>query len=82
MASKRHVVPNPDGGWQVRKEGARRASSTHSTKEEAVDRAREILRNADGGEIVVRGRDGQIRDSDTVFPGKSDRRPPRDTGKR
>lgn len=70
----RLVVPSPQGGWIVKKPGARRASTHHSTKAQAVDRAREIVRNAGGGEVIVHGRDGQIRDSATVHPGKdSDR---------
>lgn len=78
MARKeRHVVPNADGGWEVRAPGADRASAHTRTQDEAVDRAREILHNAGGGELVIHGRDGQIRDSDTVPPGH-DPFPPRD----
>jgi hypothetical protein len=41
------------------------------------DRAREIVHNAGGGEVKIHGRDGRIRDSDTVAPG-NDPNPPRD----
>ena len=34
-----HVVPNPDGGWDVKRGGATRASSHHETKAKAVDHA-------------------------------------------
>lgn len=76
--SDRHVVPNPDGGWDVKKPGAERASSHVDTQADAIDRAREIVHNAGGGEVVIHGRDGQIRDSDTVAPG-NDPNPPKDT---
>ena len=33
-----HVVPNPQGGWDVKRGGAGRASSHHGTKQEAIDR--------------------------------------------
>jgi hypothetical protein len=74
----RHVVPNPEGGWDVRAPNADRASSHHSTQAEAEARAKEIVGNAGGGEVVIHGRDGQIRDSDTVPPG-NDPNPPKDT---
>jgi Uncharacterized protein conserved in bacteria (DUF2188) len=74
----RHVVPNSDGGWDVRAPGSERASSHHETQADAIDRGREIVHNAGGGELVIHGRDGQIRDSDTVAPG-NDPNPPRDT---
>lgn len=76
--NRRHVVPNPDGGWDVTKPGADRASAHTDTKAEAEARAREIVRNAGGGEVVTHGRDGRIQDSDTIRPG-NDPFPPRDT---
>ena len=57
---------------------AQRASSHHSTQAEAEARAKEIVGNAGGGEVVIHGRNGRIRDSDTVQPG-NDPNPPRDT---
>ena len=76
--NNRHVVPNPDGGWDVRAPGANRASSHHNTQADAERRAKEIVRNAGGGEVRIHGRDGRIRDSDTIAPG-NDPYPPRDT---
>lgn len=75
--NERHVTPNPDGGWDVVKPGANRASSHHDTQAQASDRAREIVGNSGGGEVVIHGRNNQIRDSDTVAPG-NDPNPPRD----
>lgn len=75
--NNRHVTQTSDGRWQVRREGADRASSTHDTQQEAINRAREIERNTGGGEVVIHGTDGRIRDSDTVAPG-NDPFPPRD----
>jgi len=59
-----HVVPNPNGGWDVKRGGASRASSHHETKQDAVDRGREISRNQ-GTEFRVHNRDGQIANSDS-----------------
>ena len=77
-SNNRHVVPNPDGGWDVKAPGADRASTHHETQSDAINRAREIVHNVGGGEVVTHGRDGRIRDSDTIAPG-NDPFPPRDT---
>lgn len=76
--NERHVVPNPNGGWDVTAPDASRASSHQETQAGAIDRARTIVGNAGGGEVIIHGRDGRIRDSDTVAPG-NDPNPPRDT---
>jgi uncharacterized protein YdaT len=73
----RHVVKDPKEGWKVVAPGAERASAHEKTQEDAIRRAREIVHKAGGGEVVVHGRDGRIRDSDTVPPG-NDPFPPRD----
>ena len=78
MTNNRHVTPNPDGGWDVQKPGASRASSHHSTQAEAEARAKQIVARAGGGEVRIHDRKGRIRDSDTVPPGR-DPNPPRDT---
>lgn len=75
--NERHVTRDLDGGWTVVKPGASRSSAHLDTQAEAVDRAREIVHNSGGGEVVIHNRQGQIRDSDTVAPG-NDPNPPRD----
>jgi hypothetical protein len=77
MGENRHVVPNEDGGWDVVKPGASRASAHTETQAQAQDRARQIVRNVGGGEVRTHGKDGKIRDSDTIAPG-NDPNPPRD----
>lgn len=59
-----HVVPNPDGGWDVRRGGATRASAHTDTKSEAVDKAKVISRNQNT-ELVIHGKDGKIQRSDS-----------------
>lgn len=58
-----HVVPHPDG-WAVKGAGALRASSVHDTQRAAIDAAREVARNQ-GTELLIHGRNGQIRDRDS-----------------
>jgi hypothetical protein len=59
-----HVVPNPNGGWDVRRGGAERASGHFDTKRQAIDRGREISRNA-GTEFKIHNQDGRIGQSDS-----------------
>ncbi len=74
--NERHVVPHADG-WAIRKPGSDRVSDTAATQRDAIDRARELLTNDSGGEVVIHRPDGTIRDSDIVPPG-NDPNPPRD----
>jgi len=67
-SNQRHVVQHPHGGWAVRKPHAERVSSRHQTQAQAQTRAKEILSHSGGGEAVTHGRDGSIRQSDTVYP--------------
>lgn len=59
-----HVVPNPNGGWDVKRNGAGRASAHTDTKQEAIDRGRVISRNQDT-EFIVHNKDGRISGSDS-----------------
>ena len=74
--NERHVVPKGDG-WAVVGPGSSRDSAHTDTQAEAIARAREIVSNTGGGEVVIHGRDNLIRDSDKVSPGR-DPNPPRD----
>lgn len=55
-----HVVPN-EGRWSVKKAGASRATSTHSTQAEAIKVATEIARKQKT-ELYIHGTDGRIRE--------------------
>jgi hypothetical protein len=71
--AKQHVIPH-DGKWAVKRDGSSRVTSVHDTQREAIDAGREIARNQ-GGELVIHGRDGEIRERDSIV---SDPRPPID----
>ncbi len=68
-----HVVRRQDG-WAVLGEKNNRDTSHHQTQAEAIEAARDIARNQ-GGEVVIHGRDGKIRDKDSYG---NDPMPPRD----
>ena len=66
MSQDYEVVPNPNGGWNVIADRATRASSHHETQEAAYAEARRLARNGGGGEVRIHGRDGKIRQSNTI----------------
>ncbi|MGI9038083.1 MAG: DUF2188 domain-containing protein [Gemmatimonadota bacterium] len=64
MADSHHIVPNSDGGWDVKRSGATRATRHFDTKADAVDVGREISRNQ-RTEFVVHRQDGTIQEKDS-----------------
>ena len=71
--NKRTVQRRDDGKYEVVKPGGQRASAVTGTQAEGIERAREILGNDGGGELAVRGLNGQIRAQDTIKPGDDPR---------
>lgn len=66
MATKRYVRQNAAGGWDVLKEGHRRASVQAETQGKALAQARQMARRDGGGEIRVINSMGKVIASDTV----------------
>jgi len=58
-----HIVPH-SGGWAVRGAGNTRVTSTFPTQREAIDAGRNIAQNQ-RSELLVHGRNGQIRARDS-----------------
>lgn len=75
MVKTHHVVPAPNGGWNVKRGGAGRPSAHADRKVEAIDIAREISRNQ-GTELKIHNKDGKIAQSDSHG---NDPCPPKDT---
>ena len=69
-----HVVPNPNGGWDVKRNNAQRSSLHAETKAEAVRAGWQISRNQ-GTEFIIHGKDGRIQNPDSHG---NDPCPPRD----
>lgn len=68
-----HVVPHKDG-WATKKEGASRAGTVTDTQKQAIERARDQAKR-EHVEVVIHGRDGKVRDSDSYG---NDPNPPKD----
>ncbi|HNX01487.1 MAG TPA: DUF2188 domain-containing protein [Candidatus Cloacimonadota bacterium] len=62
--NQHHVVPNRNGGWDVKRNNAERASGHFDTKAEAEKAGRQISINQ-GTELVIHGKDGKIQNPDS-----------------
>jgi len=69
-----HVVPDLNGGWNVKKGGAKRASKHFDNKKQAENWARQVSKNQ-RTELVIHKRDGTIQRKDSHG---RDPHPPRD----
>lgn len=68
--TSRTVVMNAGGHWEV--VGPNGVVSHARSQSDAVERARDIAAKSGGGEIVIHGRDGQVRAKDIVTPPDTD----------
>ncbi|MEP6911858.1 MAG: DUF2188 domain-containing protein [bacterium] len=73
----RIIYQREDGKWVNKKLESEKASGLHETQGNAAAQAKQMLQNAGGGELIIKGRDGKIRSKDTIAPG-NDPNPPKD----
>ena len=68
-----HVVPDGNGGWNVKGAGNSKATANFNTQAEAINRATQIAQNQNS-ELFIHGRNGQIRERNSYgndsFPPK------------
>lgn len=64
-----HVIPDPGGGWVVRRGGSERASKHFDRRQDAIEWGRQVSQNQQT-ELVIHRSDGTIRekDSDNQYP--------------
>jgi uncharacterized protein YdaU (DUF1376 family) len=73
----RTVYRRDDDKWVNKRNDADKASSVHDTQKDAIEAAKQMLKNQGGGELTTKGTDGKIRSKDTIPPG-NDPNPPKD----
>lgn len=56
-----HITKNSNGGWDVKREDSKKASSHAETQTEAIERGREIAQRSKT-ELTIHGKNGKIRD--------------------
>lgn len=59
-----HVVPDPNGGWNLKKGGGERAIKHFGRKSDAVDHGRQVSINQQS-EFIIHKKDGTIQKSDS-----------------
>ena len=59
-----HVVPNPNGGWDVKKNGVATPVLHTELKQDAIDQGR-VISQVEKTEFIIHGLDGQIQQSDS-----------------
>lgn len=66
MTKRRTYDVTPKGDqWSVKERGADRAVGNFDKKSDAVDRAREVARNQEKAQVVIRKQDGTIQTEHT-----------------
>jgi len=60
MSVKYHVIHTQEGGWRVKRTGAERATSVHSTQSAAIGKAMKLARESSGN-VIIHGVDGMIK---------------------
>jgi len=74
MTGEHHVVPDPKGGWKVKRSNSDRSSGNFDKKQDAVNFGRELSKNQKT-ELVIHGKDGKIQRKDSHG---NDPNPPKD----
>lgn len=72
MAANLHVIASKDGGWNVKRDGAVKASGHFDSKEEAIEFAEEEGKRYNV-EVFIHGEDGKIQKREAfgkkLYPG-------------
>ena len=63
MSSRTVHVFSSDGAWEVKREGAK--GHVYPTQREAIAAALHSIRSRSAGQLVIHGRNGQIRERHT-----------------
>ena len=69
-----HVVPAPQGVWNVKKGGSEKATRHFETKTPAIDYAKQLSRKQ-GAELYIHNKDGRISNPNSYG---NDPNPPKD----
>ena len=67
------TIYKTDKGWVNKRNDASKPASVHDTQRDAYNAAKENLIKQGGGEILIKGMDGRIREKNTIAPGHDPR---------
>lgn len=66
----RTVYQQEDGSWANKRNGSERAGSVHIKQAEAIAVAKSMISKSGGGELTLRGLNGEVRAVHTIAPAK------------
>ena len=56
-----HVSPSGNRDWKVKREGASKASNVFDNKQAAIERAKELAKNQELGQVKIHKADGTFQ---------------------
>jgi hypothetical protein len=62
------IVSPVESGWVIQRPHAEKVGRLFDSESEALNAARHYLSQEGGGQLIIHGRDGRIRDLDTIAP--------------
>ncbi|HHT9138308.1 MAG TPA: DUF2188 domain-containing protein [Candidatus Wunengus sp. YC60] len=67
MSNRKRVWVSPDGGggWNVKTQGKSKAAANFEDKPDAIDKAKDIAKNANLGQVIIQKRNGTIQTEHT-----------------
>jgi hypothetical protein len=68
MVEKNLHITKHGKNWNIVEENKPKPVKTLDTQKEAIDIARNILKNGDGGELFIHSATGGFRERDTISP--------------
>ena len=60
-----HVVPDGEGGWNVKSAGSKKSAANYEDKPDAISKAKEIAKNTPLGQVVIHDKHGVIQTEHT-----------------
>ena len=69
-----YVSPNGNGDWKVKKEGASKATNIFDNKQDAIQRAKELAKSHELGQVKIQKSDGKFQ---TEYTYGDDKYPPK-----
>ncbi len=65
MKRDRYFINPKEDGWELKKQGAERASKNFDTKQEALDYSRDFVGSKDNSQLIIKKQDGTIQTEHT-----------------
>ena len=68
MKKSNYNIFKTNDGWKSKRQDADKSFRIFPTQKEAIDATKKVLNNNNGGELIIHGHDGKIREKNTILP--------------